>query len=110
MIKLHISTLNSALNKFLPVKDFEVKSISAAWKKLREIRDLDLSTDRLPGDTALLDGLSVTVDMGGLPVSDRLPLEILFKLNAKGKIKFKDMQKLRKKTMTRLNAKDEEAD
>ena len=101
MIKLHLSTLNSALNEFLPAKDFEVKSISAAWNKLREIRDLDVST-------ALLDGLLITVDMGDLPISDRLPLEILFNLNTKGKIEFKDMQKIREKAMARMNAKDED--
>lgn len=108
MIKLHLSTLNSALNEFLPAKDFEVKSISAAWNKLREIRDLDLSTDALPGDTNLLDGLLVTVNMGDLPISDRLPLEILFQVNTKGKIEFKDMQKIREKAMARMNAKDDE--
>lgn len=103
MIKLHLSTLNSALNEFLPAKDFEVKSISAAWNKLREIRDLDVST-------ALLDGLLVTVDMGDLPISNRLPLEILFNLNTKGKIEFKDMQKIREKAMARMNAKDDESE
>jgi hypothetical protein len=103
MIKLHLSTLNSALNEFLPAKDFEVKSISAAWNKLREIRDLDVST-------ALLDGLLVTVDMGDLPISTRLPLEILFNLNTKGKIEFKDMQKIREKAMARMNAKDDEGE
>jgi hypothetical protein len=95
MIKLHLSTLSSALNEFLPAKDFEVKSISAAWNKLREIRDLDVST-------ALLDGLLVTVNMGDLPASDRLPLEILFNLNTKGKIEFKDMQKIREKMAKRM--------
>lgn len=95
MIKLHLSTTNSALNEFLPAKDFEVKSISAAWNKLREIRDLDVST-------ALLDGLLVTVNMGDLPISDRLPLEILFNLNTKGKIEFKDMQKIRERAMARM--------
>ena len=103
MIKLHLSTLNSALNEFLPAKDFEVKSISAAWNKLREIRDLDVST-------ALLDGLLVTVNMGDLPISNRLPLEILFNLNTKGKIEFKDMQKIREKAMARMNAKDDEGE
>ena len=87
MIKLHLSTLNSALNEFLPAKDFEVKSISAAWNKLREIRDLDVST-------ALLDGLLVTVDMGDLPISNRLPLEILFRVNTNGKVEFKDLSKV----------------
>ena len=103
MIKLHLSTLNSALNEFLPAKDFEVKSISAAWNKLREIRDLDVST-------ALLDGMLVTVNMGDLPISNRLPLEILFNLNTKGKIEFKDMQKIRERSMARMNTKDEEGD
>ena len=105
MIKLHISTLNAALNEFLPTKDCEVKSISAAWNKLREIRDLDVST-------ALLDGLLVTVNMGDLPISDRLPLEILFNLNTKGKIEFKDMQKIRERAMARMakETKEDEAE
>lgn len=114
MIKLHLSTLNSVLNDFLPAKDFEVKSISAAWKKLREIRDLDVSA-------ALLDGLLVTVDMGDLPISDRLPREILFSLNTQGRIEFKDLQKIylqhiksmrkaQEKDMARMNAKDKEED
>ena len=101
MIKLHLSTLNSALNEFLPAKDFEVKSISAAWNKLREIRDLDVST-------ALLDGMLVTVNMGGLSISDRLPLEIIFVINKKGKIEFKDVQKIRERAMARMNTKDED--
>lgn len=112
MIKLHLSTTNSALNEFLPAKDFEVKSISAAWNKLREIRDLDLSTDTNPGDTNLLDGLLVTVNMGDLPISDRLPLEILFKVNTKGKVEFKDMQKIRERAMARMakETKEDEAE
>ena len=100
MIKLHLSTLNAELDKFIPTKDFEVKSISAAWNKLREIRDTDCSV-------ALLDGLLVTVDMGEIAASERLPLEILFNLNTKGKIEFKDMQKIREKALARMNAKDE---
>lgn len=95
MIKLHLSTLTAALNDFLPAKDFEVKSISAAWNKIREIRDLDVST-------ALLDGLLITVNMGEEPASSRLPLEILFQINTKGKIEFKDMQKIREKAAKRM--------
>jgi hypothetical protein len=48
--------------------------------------------------------------MGDLPISNRLPLEILFNLNTKGKIEFKDMQKIREKAMARMNAKDDEGE
>ena len=97
MINLHFSFLNSALNEFLPTKDFKAKSISAARKKIREIRDLDIPT-------TLLDGLLITVNMGGNPISNRLPLKILFKCNSKGKIECKDMQKIREKVAKRMMA------
>lgn len=97
MITLHISTLHAELDNFLPTKDFEVKSIAAAWNKIREIRDIDVST-------ALLDGLLITVKMGDIPASDRLPLEILFQINTKGKIEFKDLQKIREKAAKRMAA------
>jgi hypothetical protein len=48
----------------------------------------------------------VTVNMGDRPISDRLPLEILFYLNTQGKIVFKDMQKIREKAMARMNSND----
>ena len=94
---------NNTITLRLATETFEVKSVSSAWNKVRELRDLDVST-------ALLDGLLVTVNMGDLPISDRLPLEILFNLNTKGKIEFKDMQKIREKAMARMNAKDEETE
>jgi hypothetical protein len=67
-------------------KSYEVKSISAAWNKIREIRD-----------TTPVEEINETileVDMGDLPISDRLPLEILFRVNAKGKVEFKDLAKV----------------
>ena len=65
---------------------FEVKSISAAWNKIREIRD-NTPVEEI-NETIL------KVDMGEAQLSDRLPLEILFRVNTKGKVEFKDLHKV----------------
>jgi hypothetical protein len=65
---------------------YEVKSISAAWNKIREIRDNTPVED--------INETILKVDMGEIQVSDRLPLEILFRVNTKGKVEFKDMAKV----------------
>ena len=65
---------------------FEVKSISAAWNKIREIRD-NTPVEEI-NETIL------KVDMGEAQPSDRLPLEILFRVNTKGKVEFKDLSKV----------------
>jgi hypothetical protein len=46
--------------------------------------------------------------MGEMEPSDRLPLEIIFMANKKGKLEFKDLQKIREKAMARMNEKDED--
>jgi hypothetical protein len=65
---------------------YEVKSISAAWNKIREIRDNTPVED--------INETILKVDMGEAQVSDRLPLEILFRVNTKGKVEFKDLAKV----------------
>ena len=65
---------------------YEVKSISAAWNKIREIRDTTPVED--------INETILKVDMGEVQVSDRLPLEILFRVNTKGKVEFKDLSKV----------------
>ena len=63
-----------------------VKSISAAWKQIREWRDT------LPFET--LEGAILLVDLDGEPInSDRIPAKILFKANKNGKLEFKDFSK-----------------
>ncbi len=65
---------------------YEVKSISAAWNKIREIRDNTPVED--------INETILKVDMGEAQPSDRLPLEILFRVNTKGKVEFKDLSKV----------------
>lgn len=82
----------------------EAKSISGAWNKIREIRD------QFKDEPTKGEGITLKIDMGGLSISDRLPLEIIFVTNKKGKIEFKDAQKIRERAMARMNAKDEESE
>ena len=65
---------------------YEVKSISAAWNKIREIRDTTPVED--------INETILKVDMGEAQASNRLPLEILFRMNTKGKVEFKDLSKV----------------
>jgi hypothetical protein len=82
---------------------FEVKSISAAWNKIREIRNNTPVED--------LNETILKVDMGEAQTSDRLPLEILFRVNTKGKVEFKDLHKVieraAKKEEAKAKAKEE---
>lgn len=77
--------------KNIETKTFEfpeaqVKSISAAWNQIREWRNT------IPVE--VLDGTILSVDADGEPIqSDKIPAEILFKVNKKGKIEFKDNSK-----------------
>ena len=65
---------------------YEVKSISAAWNKIREIRDTTPVED--------INETILKVDMGEVQPSDRLPFGILFRVNTKGKVEFKDLSKV----------------
>lgn len=76
---------------------YEVKSISAAWNKIREIRDTTPVED--------INETILKVDMGEVQVSDRLPLEILFRVNTKGKVEFKDLHKVLERAAKKEEAK-----
>ena len=75
----------------------EVKSISAAWNKIREIRDNTPVED--------INETILKVDMGEAQASDRLPLEILFRVNTKGKVEFKDLHKVLERAAKKEEAK-----
>ena len=63
-----------------------VKSVSAAWNQIREWRNT------LPIE--VLNGAILQVDVDGEPIqSNSIPAEILFKVNKKGKLEFKDNSK-----------------
>lgn len=64
----------------------ECKSISAAWNEIRKMRDT-YDKDTIEGAI-----LEVTLPEG--ETSDRIPHLIQFKTNAKGKMEFKDYDKL----------------
>jgi hypothetical protein len=94
MITLHTSLLSENLG--FNGEDIQVKSISAAWNKIREIRDTT--------NPQVLEGtiLKVTGEEG--QDMSRIPEQILFKLNVKGKMEFKDLAKVKAR-----EAKKEEA-
>jgi len=94
MITLHTSLLSENLG--FNCEDIQVKSISAAWNKIREIRDTT--------EPQVLEGtiLKVTGEEG--QDMSRIPEQILFKLNVKGKMEFKDLAKVKAR-----EAKKEEA-
>ena len=77
MITIHTSILS---------ENIQVKSISAAWNKIREIRDNT--------DVKVLEGtiLKVTGDEG--QDMSRIPEQIIFLTNKNGKIEFKDYAKV----------------
>lgn len=84
MITIHTSLLSDNLG--FNGEDIQVKSVSAAWNKIREIRDTT--------EAHILNGtlLKVSADEG-IDLS-RIPETILFRLNAKGKMEFKDYAKV----------------
>ena len=63
-----------------------VKTISAAWNKIREIRNTT------PADE--LNGQILTVTMPESLKNGRIPARILFRTNKNGKIEFKDYDKV----------------
>lgn len=87
MITLSFKYLKKKLNICNEVK---VKSISAAWNQLRNWRDM---FENSPSD---LDGAILSVNIGN-ERNAKIPEEILFKMNKKGKIEFKDFSKIKKK-------------
>ena len=98
MITLRTSLLNDNLG--FNGEDIQVKTISAAWNKIREIRK-----NTIP---MLLEGtiLKVTGEEG--QDMSRIPEEILFKMNIKGKIEFKDYAKVKARDAKKAEATKEE--
>ena len=98
MITLHTSLLNDNLG--FNGEDIQVKTISAAWNKIREIRK-----NAIP---MLLEGtiLKVTGEEG--QDMSRIPGEILFKMNTKGKMEFKDYAKVKARDAKKVEATKEE--
>ena len=94
MITLHPSLLSETLG--FNGEDIQVTSISAAWNKIRAIRDTT--------EPQVLEGtiLKVTGEEG--QDMSRIPEQILFKMNVKGKMEFKDLAKVKAR-----EAKKEEA-
>ena len=84
MITLKTSLLSENLG--FNGEDIQVKSISAAWNKIREIRDTT--------EAQVLEGTILTVELPEGETSNRIPEKILFKVNAKGKMEFKDLAKV----------------
>ena len=98
MITLHTSLLNDNLG--FNGEDIQAKTISAAWNKIREIRK-----NAVP---MLLEGtiLKVTGEEG--QDMSRIPEEILFKMNTKGKMEFKDYAKVKARDAKKAEAIKEE--
>lgn len=84
MVTIHTSQLSENLG--FNGEDIIVKSVSAAWNKIREIRDTT--------DPKVLNGtlLKVTGDKE-TPTKDRIPRRIRFELSKSGKILFKNAYK-----------------
>ena len=85
MITLHTSLLSENIG--FNCEDIQVKSISAAWNKIREIRDTT--------EPQVLEGTILKVTGEDGQDMSRIPEQILFKLNAKGKMEFKDLAKVK---------------
>lgn len=71
----------------LAAETFEVKTISAAWNKVRELRNT-MGTE--------LEGKVLEVVLPENVTTDRIPNNILFKANKNGKIEFKDLAKVKR--------------
>ena len=80
-----ITLLTSKISDNIGLSDenITVKSVSAAWTKIREIRDTT--------DPNILNGtiLEVSADEK-TPLGNRMPKRISFELNRKGKIEFRN--------------------
>ena len=71
----------------LATETFEVKTISAAWNKVRELRNT-MGTE--------LEGKVLEVVLPENVTTNRIPNNILFKSNKNGKIEFKDLAKVKR--------------
>ena len=77
---------NNTITLRLATETFEVKSVSAAWNKVRELRDTQ---------GAALEGQVLEVILPESLITDRIPTAILFKANKNGKLEFKDLAKVK---------------
>ena len=84
MITLKTSLLSDNLG--FNGEDIQVKTISAAWNKIREIRNTT--------EPHVLEGTILTIELPEGETSNRIPEKILFKMNTKGKMEFKDLAKV----------------
>ena len=84
MITLRTSLLSDNLG--FNGEDIQVKTISAAWNKIREIRNTT--------EPNVLEGTILTIELPEGETSNRIPEKILFKMNTKGKMEFKDLAKV----------------
>ena len=84
MITLRTSLLSDNLG--FNGEDIQVKTISAAWNKIREIRNTT--------EPHVLEGTILTIELPEGETSNRIPEKILFKMNTKGKMEFKDLAKV----------------
>ena len=79
-----------------------VKTISAAWNKIREIRNTT------PADE--LNGQILTVTMPESLKTNRIPARILFRTNKNGKIEFKDADKVADREAKKAAAKEKKTE
>ena len=84
MITLRTSLLSDNLG--FNGEDIQVKTVSAAWNKIREIRNTT--------EPHVLEGTILTIELPEGETSNRIPEKILFKMNTKGKMEFKDLSKV----------------
>ena len=84
MITLKTSLLSDNLG--FNGEDIQVKTVSAAWNKIREIRNTT--------EPHVLEGTILTIELPEGETSNRIPEKILFKMNTKGKMEFKDLSKV----------------
>ena len=84
MITLKTSLLSDNLG--FNGEDIQVKTVSAAWNKIREIRNTT--------EPHVLEGTIITIEFPEGETSNRIPEKILFKMNTKGKMEFKDLTKV----------------
>ena len=84
MITLKTSLLSDNLG--FNGEDIQVKTVSAAWNKIREIRNTT--------EPHVLEGTIITIELPEGETSNRIPEKILFKMNTKGKMEFKDLAKV----------------
>ena len=94
MITLKTSLLSDNLG--FNGEDIQVKTVSAAWNKIREIRNTT--------EPHVLEGTILTIELPEGETSNRIPEKILFKMNTKGKMEFKDYAKVKARDAKKAEA------